>query len=573
MKGGGAGRPLFLLRSLLRSIVPRNKDHTAGFDNNGQKFLVTVELLRRSRSIASMIRSIFLIAAVVLTLGISAPAHAKWRVAESDRFVVYSQSRGDDLKNFAEMLERFHVAMELETGRTVPIPSPSSRVTVYMVGTRSNLRELYGNRNSAVAGFYMPRSSGSVAFVPNIRISTGEPDFAQTVLLHEYAHHFLISTSRFAMPRWLSEGAAEYYASARFPGDGSIQIGLPANHRAYELANASDVSIYELLDPGLYEKRTSRRYDAFYGRSWLLFHYLAFSQSRRGQLQEYWAALRAGTASLEAAQSIFGDLEALDDELQSYNRKKRLPAMQYNANDIRIGAVNVRDLSPGMNAMMPVILRSKRGVDDQQAAEVLPKARAIAAKHPGDAGVLGALAEAEYDAGNDAEAIAAADRALAINANEKQAYVQKGYALFRRAEDAEDPDSAYEAALQPFFALNGIENDHPLPLIYYYRSFTKRRMSPPEDAQQALERATVLTPFDDSVSMDAAMMLAAQGKIKLAKFLLGPVASDPHGSDRAAYAQALVDAMQDAPAGTPFDVSSVPRPEPEDDGEGSGDDA
>ena len=70
---------------------------------------------------------------------IAQPAAAEWHRAESDRFVIYSDSRADDLEQFAETLERYHVAMELESGRTVPVPSPSSRLTVYMVGTLDDL--------------------------------------------------------------------------------------------------------------------------------------------------------------------------------------------------------------------------------------------------------------------------------------------------------------------------------------------------------------------------------------------------------------------------------------------------
>ncbi len=67
---------------------------------------------------------------------------------------------------------------------------------------------------------------------------------------------------------------------------------------------------------------------------------------------------------------------------------------------------------------MPILIRSKRGVDKEQAAEVLLETRAVAAEHPNDPAVLAALAEAEYDAGNNAEAIAAADGALLLNPKE-----------------------------------------------------------------------------------------------------------------------------------------------------------
>ena len=53
------------------------------------------------------------------------PAYAEWHKAETDRFVIYSDSSPEDLRIFAEQLERFHVAMELETGPTFARTQPA----------------------------------------------------------------------------------------------------------------------------------------------------------------------------------------------------------------------------------------------------------------------------------------------------------------------------------------------------------------------------------------------------------------------------------------------------------------
>lgn len=512
-------------------------------------------------------------------LVLTGTAHADWHKAESEHFVIYSDSRAGDVEQFATMLERYHAAMVLETGRKIETPSPSSRVTVFAVGSDRNLKELYGNRNSNVAGFYMARASGSVAFVPNIKMGRADEDFSLTILLHEYAHHFLISTSRHAMPRWLSEGAAEYFASARFPKDGSVKIGLPNRHRAGELKYAADVSLRELLDHELYDKRRSRRYNSFYGKSWLLFHYLAFNKPRAGQLQTYWRAIAGGVPSTEAAEKVFGDLDQLEKELKSYAKMRRGAGFQWNAESISIGDVSVSKLTDGMDAMMPVMLQSKRGVDEEEAAELIAEARLVAAKYPNDAGVLAALAEAEYDANNDQQAIAAADRAIAADPGTKNAYVQKGLALFRIAEDADDQDGAFAAAMKPFGALNQLENDHVLPLMYYYRSFTNRGAVPPESARHALERASQLAPFDKGLVMDVALMQAQEGQVGLAAYTLAPVAANPHGGSRANAAKALIRAFRNAEEGKSFDprntlnaARAAEASEEEDAGEGSGDD-
>jgi tetratricopeptide (TPR) repeat protein len=494
--------------------------------------------------------------AALALIGLAAPAAAEWHKAESEHFVIYSDSSSADIREFAQRLERYHVAMTKLTGFNPPPPSPSNRVTVYAVGSDRTLKKLYGDTGSRVAGFYIPRAGSSVAFVPNVRLSGNQTDFTMIVLLHEYAHHFTISANPFPMPRWVTEGMAEFFAAAKFAPDGGIDIGLPANHRSGELNFADKLSIRELLDYDRYAAGRNRS-DAFYGQSWLLFHYLAFNPQRQSQYSDYMTRFLRGTPSLEAAEQAFGDLGQLEAELKSYQRNRRIPAQRYSADLLPIGPVEVASLSEGMNAMMDVVLQSRRGVDREKALDILPEARAVAARYPEDPGVLAALAEAEFDAGNDAEAIAAADRAIARDSAQHNAYVQKGYALFRIAEEAEDKDGAITAAMRPFEALNAIEADHPLPLIYYFRSFAERGSVPNDNARAALRRASELAPFDQDLRLNLALMQIADRKHSEARQTLAPLAADPHGSGRSGRAKQLMTLLEQTPDGTRLDTSAL----------------
>lgn len=475
----------------------------------------------------------------ILLIG-AQPVSAEWYEASSDHFVIYADNKEADIQRFAENLERYHSAMTYVTGRQVEKPSPSNRVVIYVVGDQRAIRQLAGGKSRNIAGFYIPRAGGSRAFVQEIRDKKGYPHFSTIVLLHEYAHHFLLSSKREAVPRWLSEGAAEFYAAATFNDDGSVQIGRPAQHRGPELFQADPVSVQELLDPELYEQRGNPGRDAFYGKSWLLFHYLRFSQERAGQLGRYERLLIDGLSSREAGEAAFGNLDALEGELKGYARGRRFLNFVLPPDRLSVGTITIRPLTPGEVAIMDVQIQSQRGVNREEASELVIEARAIALSFPDDPGVLAALAEAEYDAGNDAEAIAAADLAIARDPARTNPYVQKGYALFRQAREADDKAAAFAAAMKPFEALNKLENDHPLPLAYFYRSFAERRSPPNETARAALERAAVLAPFDHELQLNAGMMLIREGKHELARLFLRPVAFNPHGGGMAERAKRLI---------------------------------
>ena len=505
----------------------------------------------------NFIRLFASIALIMGAVGIAAPARADWYEASSDHFVIYADDSERDLRRYAENLERYHSAMEFVTRRQLDKPSPSNRVVIFVVGSGRDIRRLSGSGNRNIAGFYVPRAGASRAFVQDIRNKNGYPDFSTIILLHEYAHHFLISSQRFAMPRWVSEGAAEFFSAARFDSDGTVLLGRPAIHRSAELAYADDVSIEELLDYDLYLENRSSRGDAYYGRSWLLYHYLTFNTERRGQLSQYLQEIIRGTPSIEAGQRVFGDLRDLERELRGYQRSRRMLTFSLSPDRLDAGQVTLRRLPEGEAEMMDVRIRSQRGVNEEQAAELVIEARAIAAEFPNDPGVLTALAETEYDAGNDDAAIAAADAAIAIDPSRANAYVQKGYALFRKARDSAVPDQAYDAAMTPFSQLNARENDHPLPLIYYYRSYVQRGMEPPENAKAALERAAELAPFDRQLWLTAAMMQAREGKIAIAQQSLRPLAANPHGGRSSELAQRLINLLDNAPEGQAFSPSAL----------------
>ncbi len=480
------------------------------------------------------------VAAVVMAFSGSA-ASARWYEVSSDHFVVYADDNEKDLTLFSEQLERYHAAMDFITTGEYPKPSPSNRVTVYVVKNEAEVRRLAGPDTSRwLQGFYVPRAGGSIAIIPRVDAARGDINESMLTLLHEYAHHFTISASAMALPRWVSEGSAEFYASAKFLPDGGVSIGRPAGHRGLELHYAKDVTATDLLDPDSYEKRKSKAYDSFYGKSWLLYHYLVFNEGRRGQLSAYLTKIGEGVPAVDAAKQAFGDFGALEKELDRYLNAKRMMTFNIKPSMLPVGAINLRPLREGEAAMMDVRIRSKRGVDRETAPAVLTDARAVAARYPSDPAVLAALAEAEYDAGNDKEAIAAADKAIVANPDEINAYVQKGYAQFRLAEAAKDEAAAYRDVRKTFVALNKIENDHPLPLIYFYRTYAALG-KPPELAVQGLERAVELAPFDMGLRANLARQYMRDKKYKEARNLLAPVAYNPHGGSLASAAQKLIE--------------------------------
>ena len=479
---------------------------------------------------------------VLFALLIAAPAHAQWWEAKTDHFIVYSQSSASEAKEFAEKLERFDMSLRsLQNIKSTPVTSDSHRLSVYRFGDMGDIGRLAGSQG--VAGFYIARAGGSVAFVPareeiksNIKSIRQRNELdSQTVLFHEYAHHFMFQHFSGAYPGWYVEGLAETYSTIDFKPDGTFHLGNPPQARAEALMGGLNFSAQRLLT-------NTNRPDMMdiYGRytvGWLLTHYLTFEPSRSGQLGNYLRLINNGTDPTIAARQAFGDLAKLNRDIQNY-KNKQLPGALVRPANYRTPIVQMRRLGPDEEAIIRVQMRSKRGVNRKTAPDVAADARAIAAKFPRSYVVNLALAEAEFDAERYTEAEAAADRALALNPRSVEAMLYKGRAYLERGKSA---PAQLAAARTWFTKANQIDRNHAGPLLYNYLTYFKAGGPVPESAVIGLERAFEIAPFDAEVRMVLARQLLAEKKGKLARSVIVPFALAPHESKVAKALREVVD--------------------------------
>ena len=478
-----------------------------------------------------MILRLFYMFAAALALALPGAARAEWHEAKSKHFVIYSDGSQDELRKFATKVEKFDAAVRVVRKMADPPLGDHGRLTVYVLRDAAAVARMYGGR-SGVAGFYSPRASGSIAFVHR-ESSSGTPEEyrkfelnADTVFFHEYFHHMMLSDAHVPLPRWVVEGFAEFFATATVESDGSVLFGRAANHRSSGLYSIPDVSLEEMLGNS-FGKLSDEGTHELYARSWLLTHYLYGSVERRGQLDRYLAGIQAGKPAIVSAREAFGDLKLLDRELNKYLSSKNLAGHLVPAAQVGNPAIEVRRMTASEAEIMPVRMRSDRGVDEKAAAAVVKQARAVAAKYPNDAFVQGVLAEAEHDVGDYAAAIAAADRALVANPKDVQALIYKGRSLMRQGKA--DPKATDWSKVRSLFArANRIEPEFAEPLMLYYETYGAEGIKAPETAIKGLLYAVLLAPGDQGLRMSAVVELIERNRLEEAKTVFVPIAYDPH---------------------------------------------
>lgn len=470
------------------------------------------------------------------------PASAAWQEVKSRHFIIYADERQEVLRDFATRLEIFDQGVRSVRGMDDPQLTDSGRVRIYVFSDFANIDSFLGVSNAR--GVYMPRVTGTVAFVPKIDRSKGEifQLNSQTIFFHEYAHHLQLQSSMAVIPKWLVEGTAEFFSTAKIEKDGSVRFGAPANHRAYDIFTGRDLPLRDMLgDANM--KMTTQQVDELYGRGWLLTHYLTFEPSRRGQIDRYLALIQQGQPQLAAAQAVFGDLSALEKGLKEYQRRKRLTTLVIAPPPTGAGTITIRPMTRGEAAIMSVRARSDRGVNTKTAARVAADAREVAARFPNEPGVMTALAEAEIDGRNYDAARIAADRALALQADNIDAVIFKARALTGSANSAKTkPDWKQIRAL--LLRANRLDPDDPEPLMRYYLTFSGAGEVPSPSAIKGLLYAAALVPQAKSLRFLATQQLIHDKQWEAAARMFSSIAYNPHqSSEFAVLAKAVMAAI------------------------------
>lgn len=480
----------------------------------------------------------------LLLLALPTAARADWYEASTPHFIVYADRDPEKLKDYATNLERLDRAIRLMVGQADTEIGKAARVTVFTVETEADVQKLLPSVK--LAGFFVSRASGSIAVVPKQKAGSG--DLAHSpfqVLLHEYAHYLMFSlVPNTVYPTWVSEGFAEFNATAKFGKDGSVTLGEPPLYRGISIMSGNNMPIEKLLTSNSITLNPVEMND-FYARAWLLMHYLRIGAPKRnGQLGAYMAALNAGKPSLEAARTAFGDLKQLDNELEVY-KKKSMPISTLGGAQLTIGPVTVRKLSPGAAATVEIQARSKLAVLSTERKDMLnlyAEAQRAAAPYPNDPDAQLVLAGAALDAGDYAAAEAAADRVLAADPKAVRAYTYKATARMAVARKAGDmrPET-WDGVRSLLSAANRIDPRDPVPLSLYYRSYLQQHATPPEIAKDGLDSAFMMAPFDTGLRLSTVAMYLSERNGPAARQLLGPLAYDPHGRGPVGLARKLIE--------------------------------
>lgn len=496
--------------------------------------------------------------AAILAAGLLAsPAHAEWRKGESEHFIVYGDTSERGMRTFVQKLERFDQVMRLY----LPLQSDyiAPKLPVYLARNTNDMRAVWPDIPPTVGGFYARSPERIFAVVG----SDGEGD---TVLLHEYAHHYMYQGFTAPYPAWFIEGFAEYYATADVDSD-RVRIGRHSPGRMNSLTQGANS--WAPMEALLRNTRTGRgriEGHAFYAQAWALTHYLMSTPERKAMLGEYLRAVAGGADPVEAVQPAFGRTpNQLQSDVQSYLLgpiSNFTPQHQFTEAD-----VTVTLLTPAEQDSLWLDLRLARFVPEDQREGNLAEALALAAKWPGEPLPGRVLAQAYLDLKRPAEAVATMAPLAASHPEDAPTLRLLAVSLMDQGDAAEDGNVRAALYGQARTHLARAYQKDASDFRIYTDLARNRSIAPgyPNDNDlETLLIAAELAPQLSGVRMQAARALLRRDMPQEAIAMLRPIAADPHGSGLKAVRELLAEAY--AAAGQVAGSDAAPQEGDEDTG-------
>ena len=477
----------------------------------------------------------FVLTFTALTL--SVPSAARWLEARSANFIVSSTGSDAELRRYVTTLEDYDALLRIMTNVARP-PAPNP---LHIVLVRDDV-ELAAVKPMGryVLGFYHASPEATLA----IAIRGGGGLDAQSVILHEYAHHFMYQYAAAAYPRWYVEGFAEYFMTATFAPD-KIEFGKASDNRARWLVNGFWLPI-ERLFSGSTKGLTADQDAMYYAEAWLTTHYLFRHPAENAKLTSYLIAIGRGDVPAVAFKSAFGiTFPQFQTELFRYMSGGRPTFSRLTRSSAAKPVdISVRELPVSADALMLPATAMLLDNDEARGKAILAQVRTAAARYPNDDFARRQAARAEILYGDATAGTRLADALIAENASDADALYLRGLATLRSVKASGIRDPALLRGARMFFArAHKLDPDNVTDLLRYLEAAPDGKAAQSDNQLDVALAAHVLAPQIAEAGMIAAPLLIRRGRIAEARLLLGPIANNPHGGDATAAARTMLDAL------------------------------
>lgn len=486
-------------------------------------------------------------------------ATSNWFRAESQHFVVYSDTREDDVELLLDNLEKLDHLLRIYTLRSA-IEQPVPKLTLYF---RNRVPELGGigeGMPAGAVGMYGSCAAGVQGFAVQVerisqlrdeQLDKGALDDTLSFAFEAYARHFLMRYTDIRSPASFVEGFAQYFATVRF-SEQQMVVGRTNRAIAGYLRFLGNGRRYSLDWEDVLENRVrnARNYggDAgvrleFEAKSWLLTHYMLSSEDNRKRQSRYLALVDKGESPTRAFERAFGMKTADLGAVMWRYSLRGVQTLRVAMPALPVARVSFRALSPAAGEFVLADAALKACPSRNAGLALLKKVTDLAARFPDADAARLTLSRAQIDWGDPQEALRQLDPMLQGDGAGFEAEYLAGMANLRLAgrTDAEVRRTHLQAAqrhLQRARALNPQSPEVAVAVLATEAADAAAGNGAPDTAAlQSVVSAWRITHDVPALGRSAALAYAYAGQADEAHQTLGVLAQSLRGQPMAQWAK------------------------------------
>ena len=481
---------------------------------------------------------------------------SKWFRAESQRFVVYSDAREEDVSLLLDNLEKLDHLLRVYTQPIRQTERQAPKQTLYFHSRASDLREIDDSVPADAVALYSSCASGVQGFGVHLeRIPTLADEQLDKSPLNEtlsyvfeaYARHFLYRHTDIREPASFIDGFAQYFSSVRF-SEQQMVVGRAPKAIGQYLKFLGDGRKYSLEYEDVLQRNVAdaRNYGGAAGvrleleaKSWLLTHYMLSSDDNRKRLNQYLVLAGRGVAPTVAFERAF-DLKTADISKVMWRYGLRgteslrvahpsLPAAQ-----VRFKAL---PLAAGEFVLADAALKACPSRKAGQS--LLKKVAGLAARFPDDDLARLTLSRAHIDWGHPQQALPQLDAVLEGDDANFEARYLLGMANLRLAENSEgDARRAHlQAARRHLQLARALNPQSPEAAFAAFKAEVAATDGPAGAALEGVISAWQTSREVDALARSAALAYAYAGQADAAFQTLGSLAKNARAEPMAQWAK------------------------------------
>jgi len=481
---------------------------------------------------------------------------SNWFRAESPHFVVYSDTREDDVELLLDNLEKLDHLLRIYT---LPggVERPAPKLTLYF---RNRVPELGGIGDGMPAdavGLYGSCAAGVQGFAVNVerisklrdeQLEKGALDDTLSFAFEAYARHFLLRYTDIRTPASFIEGFAQYFSTVRF-SERQMVVGRTNRAIAGYLRFLGNGRKYSLEWEDVLENRVrnARNYggDAgvrleFEARSWLLTHYMMSSEENRKRQSRYLALVGNGESPTRAFERAFGMKTADLGAVMWRYALRGVQTLRVAPPTLPVSRVSFQILSRAAGEFVLADAALKACPSRDAGVALLKKVTDLAARFPDADAARLTLSRAQIDWGDPHEALRQLDPMLRDDAPGLEAEYLAGMAnlrLARRAE-ADVMRTHLQAAQRHLQRARALSPHSPEVAVAVLAAEAAASKGAPDDAAlQGVVSAWQTTHDVPALGRSAALAYAYAGQAEEAHQTLGLLAQNLRGQPMAQWAR------------------------------------